>query len=144
MNSDHARQNRNAEPQVNPNGRVSGIHRRHVPDLDLMTSFGPDRVARLLRDGRGLLLTTADEAVFEAVFAEAWSARIGRMHVQGELGADAVLVRPDGYVCWAGSAADVSSLADALAQWAGAAVTTRDHHGVPHERRFPSDLTDAQ
>lgn len=28
MNSDHARQNRNAEPQVNPNGRFSGTHKR--------------------------------------------------------------------------------------------------------------------
>ncbi|MFI6597255.1 hypothetical protein ACIBHX_13435 [Nonomuraea sp. NPDC050536] len=85
-----------------------------------MTPSGPDRVARLLRDGRGLLLlTTADEAAF-AEAAEPWSARIGRAHVEAELGAEAVLVRPDGYVGWAGSADDVSGLADALARWAGA------------------------
>ncbi|KAB8188619.1 hypothetical protein FH608_043465 [Nonomuraea phyllanthi] len=29
MNSDHARHNGNAKPQVSPNGRVSGTHRWH-------------------------------------------------------------------------------------------------------------------
>nr|WP_055501800.1 FAD-dependent monooxygenase [Nonomuraea pusilla] len=100
-------------------GRPHHLLGRHVPNLDLVTASGPERVARLLRDGRGLLLTTADEATF-AKAAEPWSARIGRAHAQAELGADAVLVRPDGYVCWAGSVADVSGLADALARWAGA------------------------
>ncbi|MFF4197137.1 FAD-dependent monooxygenase [Nonomuraea sp. NPDC001831] len=100
-------------------GRNHHLLGRRVPDLDLVTSSGPGRVAGLLRDGRGLLLTTADEAAF-ARAAGPWSARIGRVHGKAELGADAVLVRPDGYVCWAGSVADVSGLIDALTRWAGA------------------------
>jgi hypothetical protein len=36
-----------------------------------------------------------------------------------ELGADAVLVRPDGYVCWAGGAADLDRLAAGLSRWFG-------------------------
>ncbi|RSN11638.1 FAD-dependent oxidoreductase [Nonomuraea sp. WAC 01424] len=91
---------------------------RHVPDLDLETPSGPDRVARLLRDGRGLLLTTADEAAFTEA-AGPWSARIGRAHVKADLGADAVLIRPDGYVCWAGSATGTAGLTEALTRWAG-------------------------
>ncbi|MEV4394892.1 FAD-dependent monooxygenase [Nonomuraea sp. NPDC049607] len=100
-------------------GRRHDLLGRQVPDLDVVTAAGPGRVAELLRDGRGLLLTTADEAAF-AEAAGPWSARVGRAHVKAELGADGVLVRPDGYVCWAGSIADASGLADALTRWAGA------------------------
>ncbi|MFI7106869.1 FAD-dependent monooxygenase [Nonomuraea sp. NPDC050227] len=105
-------------------GRRHHLLGRRVPDLDLVTSSGPDRVARLLRDGRGLLVTTADEAAF-ARAAGPWSARIGRVHAQAEFGADAVLVRPDGHVCWAGSVTDVSGLTDALTRWAGAPAGER-------------------
>ncbi|ACZ88542.1 FAD-dependent monooxygenase [Streptosporangium roseum] len=93
---------------------------RRVPDLDLRTTGRPERVGRLLRDGRALLLSAADGTAFAEV-ARPWSARVGHLVASntGELGAEAVLVRPDGYVCWAGSAGETASLVTALTRWAG-------------------------
>ena len=80
---------------------------RPSPDLDL----GSVRVHELLRSGRGILLDPADE--FGPV-AAAWSDRVERVG----RGADTepMLIRPDGYVGWAGAAAE---LAPALARWFG-------------------------
>ncbi|MGW3366725.1 FAD-dependent monooxygenase [Streptosporangium canum] len=74
---------------------------RHLPGLDL-------------RDGRAVLLTTTDRL---RTAAAPWSDRVGYAGTTRELGVEAVLVRPDGYVCWAGS--DAGSLAAALSRWAG-------------------------
>ncbi|WP_329468075.1 FAD-dependent monooxygenase [Streptomyces sp. NBC_01431] len=79
---------------------------RPAPDLDL----GPARVHELLRSGRGILLDPAD--TFARV-AGPWSDRVDRA---GQ-GADTepMLIRPDGYVCWAGAA----DLEPALDRWFG-------------------------
>ncbi|MFF7407923.1 FAD-dependent monooxygenase [Streptomyces lydicus] len=68
---------------------------RPVPDLDL----GPARVHELLRSGHGILLDPAD--TFAGV-AGRWSDRVDRVG-QGAR-TEPMLIRPDGYVCWAGAA----------------------------------------
>jgi hypothetical protein len=76
-----------------------------------------------LRSGRGLLLElgTAGEAA-DVVHprVDRVVARVVDSPVGTAVGADRVLVRPDGYVCWAGSGAD--SPEAALRRWFGAAV----------------------
>ncbi|MFR0359278.1 FAD-dependent monooxygenase [Streptomyces sediminimaris] len=79
---------------------------RPAPDVDL----GPARVHELLRSGHGVLLDPAD--MFAAV-ADPWSDRVDRVG-QGA-GTEPMLIRPDGYVCWAGS----DDLEPALARWFG-------------------------
>ncbi|MEA5365515.1 FAD-dependent monooxygenase [Amycolatopsis sp., V23-08] len=78
-----------------------------APDLDL----GPVRSHALLRSGRGLLIDPADRF---AKVAGLWPDRVDRAG-QGT-GAEPMLVRPDGYVCWAG---DPDTLEPALGHWFG-------------------------
>ncbi|WP_153815092.1 FAD-dependent monooxygenase [Streptomyces sp. SUK 48] len=80
---------------------------RPVPDLDL----GPARIHELLRSGRGVLLDP-DDAFAEA--AGPWSHRVDRAGKGA--GVEPMLIRPDGYVCWAGA----DGLEAALAHWFGA------------------------
>ncbi|MFJ4191933.1 FAD-dependent monooxygenase [Kitasatospora sp. NPDC089509] len=82
-----------------------------VPDLDL----GPARLYELLRSGRGVLLDPQD-ALAEA--AAPWADRVDRT---GRGAATApLLIRPDGYVCWAGAADSPETLRSALTHWFGA------------------------
>ncbi|WP_211299849.1 FAD-dependent monooxygenase, partial [Amycolatopsis lexingtonensis] len=78
-----------------------------APDVDL----GPVRSHELLRRGRGVLI---DPAGRFAEVAARWQDRVDRA---GQ-GADAepMLIRPDGYVCWAGKPDD---LEPALGHWFG-------------------------
>ncbi|MFF2195839.1 FAD-dependent monooxygenase [Streptomyces sp. NPDC058157] len=91
-----------------------------MPDLDLTTDEGRQiRFSDLTRGGRGVLLELSD-APLDA--ADPWKDRIVRVRARAEKGgidAGAVLVRPDGYVCWAGGA----GLADTLTRWFGPAET---------------------
>lgn len=80
---------------------------RPVPDLDL----GPARIHELLRSGRGVLLDP-DDAFAEA--AGPWSHQVDRAGKGA--GVEPMLIRPDGYVCWAGA----DGLEAALAHWFGA------------------------
>ncbi|MEE1782755.1 FAD-dependent monooxygenase [Streptomyces sp. SP17BM10] len=77
------------------------------PDLDL----GPARLHELLRSGRGVLLDPADGL---AEVTCPWSDRVDRVG-QGAC-TEPMLIRPDGYVCWAGSSDD---LEPALGRWFG-------------------------
>jgi 2-polyprenyl-6-methoxyphenol hydroxylase-like FAD-dependent oxidoreductase len=81
-----------------------------APDLDL----GSVRLHELLRSGRGILLDPADGF---AKLGDLWSDRVDRV-VQG---GEPMLVRPDGYVCWAG---DPDDLEPALTRWFGPARST--------------------
>jgi 2-polyprenyl-6-methoxyphenol hydroxylase-like FAD-dependent oxidoreductase len=83
---------------------------RWLPDLTLRTDDGPRRVTELLRTARPLLLTRTAGA------AKAWDGRVEEV-VTADAPAEAVLVRPDGYVAWAGD--DPAALEDALGAWFG-------------------------
>jgi hypothetical protein len=87
-----------------------------VPPLDLTTDDGhPGRLAELLREARPVLvdLTGGNDL---AVIAEPWNDRVHRVTaVAGDAPASALLIRPDGYVAWAG--ADPDSLKAALTRW---------------------------
>ena len=103
---------------------------RRMPDLDLRTAVGATRVFELLHDARPVLLAfgagrTAGVAPdierlrrVDATYDEAWE-----LPVLGVVAAPAaVLVRPDGYVAWAGELSD-AGLTDALATWCGGGQT---------------------
>jgi hypothetical protein len=96
-----------------------------VPDLDLRTAAGPTRVFEQLHDARPVLLAfgPADDLdlspwprvrLVEAEPTEGWE-----LPVTGPVpGPEAVLVRPDGHVAWAGELAD-PGLTAALGTWFG-------------------------
>ncbi|GAA5151146.1 FAD-dependent monooxygenase [Amycolatopsis dongchuanensis] len=83
---------------------------RWMPDLPL----GTTRVGEVMRAGRAVLLDFTGE-FGEAV--EPWRDRVDHLRAETpEPPAPAVLVRPDGYVAWAGG----SGLDEALRTWFGA------------------------
>jgi hypothetical protein len=99
---------------------------RRMPDLDLVTADGPLRVFELLHDARPLLLNLGQPGDLDVT---PWADRVQPIvaSYQGEwdlpvLGVvsapTAVLIRPDGYVAWAGDGSDVG-LTDALSTWFG-------------------------
>ncbi|HEY7631050.1 MAG TPA: FAD-dependent monooxygenase [Thermoleophilaceae bacterium] len=94
---------------------------RRMPDLDLVTPDGPQRVFALLRDARPVLLDFGEPG---GLAITPWADRVQRVNAEpvatwelpvvGEVPAPtAVLIRPDGYVAWVGEGA-VDGLADAL------------------------------
>jgi 2-polyprenyl-6-methoxyphenol hydroxylase-like FAD-dependent oxidoreductase len=99
---------------------------RRMPDLDLVTAARPLRVFTLLHEARPVLLNLGDPGGFDIT---PWADRVklvearyrGRwdLPVLGEVPAPAaVLIRPDGYVAWAGDL-DQPGLPAALATWFG-------------------------
>jgi 3-(3-hydroxy-phenyl)propionate hydroxylase len=99
---------------------------RRMPDLDLVTANGPLRVFTLLHDARPVLLNLGEADGFDI---GSWADRVQRIDAQyagpwelpaiGVVAAPtAVLVRPDGYVAWAGDRSQ-AGLADALTTWFG-------------------------
>ncbi|MEU5301752.1 FAD-dependent monooxygenase [Streptomyces noursei] len=72
-----------------------------------------------LPSGRGLLLAGA--ASTAAAVADGWADRVDRADAGPAAGAgEALLVRPDGHVCWAGRDGGAEGLRAALARWFGA------------------------
>ncbi len=99
---------------------------RRMPDLDLVTDGGRLRVFELLHDARALLLNLGEPGGLDIT---AWADRVQlidarydgvwELPVIGVVSAPgAVLVRPDGYVAWAGGG-DGVGLTEALAKWFG-------------------------
>lgn len=99
---------------------------RRVPDLDLVTESGPRRVFTLLHDARPVLLDLGEPGALDIA---PWADRVKRVDaryagvwelpVLGAVAAPtAVLIRPDGYVAWAGDGTD-HGLRDALTTWFG-------------------------
>lgn len=111
-----------------PGGGSHPLVGRRFPPTPLRTAEGQTSIARLLHPAHGVLVDLAGDRALREVAGQ-WKDRVlispagpaddGR----AVLGADrtvpaAMLVRPDGYVAWAGSAA--SDLSTALDRWFGA------------------------
>ncbi len=120
---------------------------RRMPDLDLLTAKGPQRVFTLLHDARPVLLNLGEpgisagggrasivsaEPATRNVDISPWANRVRlvdakhdgvwELPVLGEVTAPAaVLIRPDGHVAWVGDLTD-PELAQAFATWFGAAT----------------------
>jgi hypothetical protein len=99
---------------------------RRMPDLDVVTDDGPVRVFTLLHEARPALLNLGEPGGIDIA---PWADRVKSIdakYVGGwelpALGAvtapAAVLIRPDGYVAWAGDRSR-PGLADALTTWFG-------------------------
>jgi hypothetical protein len=99
---------------------------RRMPDLDLVTASGPLRTYTLLNDARPVLINLGEPG---GINISRWADRVRSIDVTYDgmwelpvLGAvaapTAVLIRPDGYVAWAGERTH-ASLAEALTTWFG-------------------------
>lgn len=99
---------------------------RRMPDLDLITPDGPQRVFALLHDARPVLLNLGKPGSIDitpwvdrvqhidAYYTETWD-----LPVTGAVtGPTAVLVRPDGHVAWVGDGTQ-KGLREALTTWFG-------------------------
>ncbi|WP_345558767.1 FAD-dependent monooxygenase [Nonomuraea rosea] len=92
---------------------------RMAPDLELKTADGDVlHLAETLHGGRALLLDLAGRDDL-AETAARWGSRVDVLRARADHEADALLVRPDGYVAWT-SAARGHSLEAALERWFGA------------------------
>jgi len=99
---------------------------RRMPDLDLATATGTQRVFTLLHQARPILLDLGDPGALDIT---PWGERVRRIDaryagawelpVLGAVAAPtAVLIRPDGYVAWVGAGTS-HGLHDAVTQWFG-------------------------
>jgi 2-polyprenyl-6-methoxyphenol hydroxylase-like FAD-dependent oxidoreductase len=99
---------------------------RRMPDLDLVTEGGPQRVFTLLHEARPVLLVLGEPGALDIA---PWAERVRRVDarysgawelpVLGAVAAPAaVLIRPDGHVAWVGDGTD-GGLRDALTAWFG-------------------------
>jgi hypothetical protein len=96
-------------------GPVHPLTGRWAPDLPLRVDGRETRVAELLRAGRPILLDLAGRADLTAA-ASGWTDRVDIVTATTpEAPADALLLRPDGYVAWAGE----HGLRPALLTWFG-------------------------
>jgi bifunctional hydroxylase/dehydrase len=97
---------------------------RRIPRQDLVGPAGRTTTVELLHGGRGVLLDLADRPDLRGAAAP-WRDRIGILSARPHAlppgsplaGTAAVLVRPDGYIAWAGADQDALSLA--LNRWFG-------------------------
>ncbi len=89
----------------------------YCPDFALKTADGETRVSEASRTGRALLLDLADRGdMREGV--RPWSDRVDVITGAGtDALAEAILVRPDGHVAWAGES--VGALREAAVRWFG-------------------------
>jgi 3-(3-hydroxy-phenyl)propionate hydroxylase len=127
------------EPRKRMAGQMSGLDVRYdfgeghpllgrrMPDLDVTTASGSQRVFTLLHRARPVLLNFGKPCDLDITF---WSDRVQRVDasydgawelpVIGTVTAPtAVLIRPDGYVAWVGEGSP-QGLAEALTTWFGA------------------------
>ena len=93
---------------------------RYSPDLRLRTRDGERRVAELQRTGRPLLLDMSTGAPGQlSDLARPWSDRVDLLAAAcDDAPAEAMLIRPDGFVAWS-TPAGPASLTRALTRWFG-------------------------
>jgi len=107
---------------------------RRMPDLDLVTANGVQRVFTLLHDARPVLVNLGEPGSLDIA---PWANRVRlvdakyvgdwELPVLGVVTAPvAVLIRPDGYVAWVGDRSQ-HRLADALTTWFGAPAAVQPH-----------------
>jgi 2-polyprenyl-6-methoxyphenol hydroxylase-like FAD-dependent oxidoreductase len=94
-----------------------------APDLVLHTDRGLTSVAELMRPARPVLLDLADRPELRQA-ARDWGQRID-IHTgkTDQRPADALLIRPDAHIAWAGD--DVPGLREALSSWFGSSKPKR-------------------
>jgi len=93
---------------------------RSAPDFELLDGT---KLGELIGNGKGLILDFDARPSLEAL-ARRWSGRITYVasDAKDRLGLSAVLVRPDGFVAWAGDAAsNHEEAAQAASRWFGEA-----------------------
>jgi 3-(3-hydroxy-phenyl)propionate hydroxylase len=103
---------------------------RRMPDLDLVTADGPLRVFTLLHEARPVLLNLGEPGALDITpwadqvrLTDAKYTGTWELPVLGAVSAPAaVLIRPDGYVAWAGDPAR-PGLPDALTTWFGPPIS---------------------
>jgi 2-polyprenyl-6-methoxyphenol hydroxylase-like FAD-dependent oxidoreductase len=96
---------------------------RLAPNWPLEAAGGPTKLSTFLHAGRGVLLDLADRSDLRAE-ASGWSDRVDAVAARGPEGcaADALLLRPDGYVAWAsapGGGNGPRGLRESLTAWFG-------------------------
>src|SRR5262249_21062536 len=104
---------------------------RRIPPQELVGAAGRTSTVESLHPGRGVLLDLADSPDLRAAAAP-WADRINIASARPHqlppgsplAGTAALLIRPDGYVAWAGEGPD--TLPPALNRWFGAAGAMRD------------------
>jgi hypothetical protein len=100
---------------------------RWAPDLALTTPAGATTVAELLHLARGVLLDLTEDGSL-AENGHGWEDRVDIITAHCTAPpADALLIRPDGYVAWAASpnVPDNNGLRHALTTWFGAPAPLR-------------------
>jgi len=112
-------------PGHDPDDKPHPLPGRRMPDLDVVTAKGPQRVYSLMHAARPLLLNFGP-GTFDI---SAWADRVqlidARYDGSWELptigvicAPSAVLIRPDGYVAWVGDQGQ-AALEQALTTWFG-------------------------
>lgn len=91
-----------------------------MPDTDLVTEAGPTRLSALFGSGHAVLLDLAE--IVPAGLRLPPRVDLVRAARTDDVGAAAVLIRPDGYVCWAADTSEarvdtlLAAIADGLAR----------------------------
>jgi 2-polyprenyl-6-methoxyphenol hydroxylase-like FAD-dependent oxidoreductase len=108
-------------PDLPPNAQPHPLVGRRLPDYPLSTPTGETTIAQLLVPGRGVLVDLpADSAGCGGVAG--WADRVDAVTARPDarIGAQAVLLRPDGRVAWAQSSGTSNGgLRAALRTWFG-------------------------
>ncbi|MEU8232988.1 FAD-dependent monooxygenase [Actinoplanes sp. NPDC048967] len=101
-------------------GSAHAVTGRFAPEQELRVGSRVTRLAELMRAGRPLLADLTGSGQLADLIA-AWRDRVDVVSVQARTApAEALLIRPDGYVAWALGPDGTDGLLDALATWFGA------------------------